>query len=69
MSIEPLRDGIDDALQTWAEPARALIPSALFCAVANDVTGDLCSRLQGHAGQHSTTGLDPWCDTNPKDHT
>jgi hypothetical protein len=61
MTLEPLRDGLDDALRTWAEPARQHIPSALFCAAANPFDpSTLCRRLDGHPGLHSADGLDAW---------
>jgi hypothetical protein len=62
MSIEPLRDGIDDALHTWAQPARAHLPLAIFCAAEDEVTGYLCERLAGHGGDHDPDGIDTWAD-------
>lgn len=66
MSIEPLRAGLDDALRSWAAPARARMPRAQFCAATHpfdDAT--LCCRLSGHLGPHSADGGDPWSDEGP----
>lgn len=61
MSIEPLRDALDDALTGWAAPARPHLPSALFWAEAHPFdSAVLCQRLDGHCGPHSADGSDPW---------
>jgi hypothetical protein len=61
------RDSLDAALQSWAAPARPLLPSALMCAAEHHVTGALCSRLASVCdGNRSAHGEEPWHDTEER---
>lgn len=66
MTAQPVRllDGLDDALDGWAAPARSLLPAAVFCAAAHPFDESiLCRRLDGHSGLHASDGQDAWLDS------
>lgn len=65
MTADPvsLADGLDEALDGWAAPARERLPAAIFCAAAHPFDeAILCRRLDGHSGAHQSDGQDAWRD-------
>jgi hypothetical protein len=56
--LDPLRNALDDALHSWAAPARPLLPLAVRCAAELDDSGTLCEHLAGSCPEHPVCGAE-----------